>query len=361
MPGSESRAEGLLAGPRGRELCARLAGIDVQELRERSAPPQPSARLVPVRRSWRGFRPAEAELSDDDDPGDDDEEQPPPFPTDRDDPLAFIPALADVVEDTNYWGGQPATDPLEHPDVIAQLRPVAARLAASAGCQWWWSGLDRAAQRFVQWTARDDEGPGLGYAAEMLRDGEARADEDERGMSRDRHRAAGSGMSGPWWTHPVATSTTRRLGRLGALLLAGQEDGFGDTEAVVWPLAVSGTARILEVDGPQAWQRLVATYPRPATATYRHTWAWTGWDGDWLVPRWSAVARDWDGVHVSVACYLAVAGRALPVGTARTLLGGWNPDETYWLADVLTPDGRPEACRNQARIPLGWQEEAPTS
>jgi hypothetical protein len=51
------------------------------------------------------------------------------------------------------------------------------------------------------------------------------------------------------------------------------------------------------------------------------------------MPRWPAVARDWDGVHLSVAGYLATAGRALPVGAARTLLGGWNPDETYWLAD----------------------------
>ena len=94
-----------------------------------------------------------------------------------------------------------------------------------------------------------------------------------------------------------------------------------------------GTARIFEVDGPGAWQHLVAGYPRTATATYRHTWAWTGWDGEWLMPRWPAVAREWDGVHLSVAGYLATAGRALPVGAARTLLGGWNPDETYWLAD----------------------------
>jgi hypothetical protein len=120
-----------------------------------------------------------------------------------------------------------------------------------------------------------------------------------------------------------------QLGGLGALLLAGQEDGFGDTEAVVLPPAVAGAARVCEIDGPAAWQDLVTAYQRTATATYRHTWAWSGWDGEWLVPDWQAVARDSDGVHLTVAGYLATAG-ALPAASARTLLAGWNPDEAYW-------------------------------
>lgn len=163
-------------------------------------------------------------------------------------------------------------------------------------------------------------------------------------------------MAGPWWSHPFpgVISTTRRLGGLGAVLLAGQEDGFGDTQAVVWPLAVADSARVFEVDGPEAWQQLAAAYPRTATATCRHTWAWTGCDGEWLLPRWPAVANDWDGIHLTVAGYLATAGRPLPVGTARTLLAGWNPDETYWLADVLTPSGNAQTWHNPSREPLSW-------
>ena len=350
----ESRAGDLLAGPRGRELCARLAGMDVREMRDRIAP-SPSVPLVRAPgpaavSSW-----AQSELPDEED------EDEPSLPSDLGDPLAVIPALADVAEDVSYWGDYSGPDPLDDPDVIARLRPVASLLAGSAGCQWWWSGLDRAAQRYVQWTARDDAAPELGSAAEMLRDGDAQADADERSMSADRHLPAGSGVNGPWWTCPSVISTTRRLGRLGAVLLAGREDGFGDTDAVLWPVAVTGAPRVLEIDGPQAWQRLVAAYPRPATATYRHTWAWTGWDGDWVVPRWSAIARDWDGVHLSVAGYLATAGRALPVGAARTLLGGWNPDETYWLADVLSPGGPASVWHNPDRTPLGWQEVAATA
>jgi hypothetical protein len=54
------------------------------------------------------------------------------------------------------------------------------------------------------------------------------------------------------------------------------------------------------------------------------------------MPDWPAVAEDWDAVHLSVAGYLTTAGRALAVdeGTA-TVLAGWPPDATFWLADVL--------------------------
>ena len=53
----------------------------------------------------------------------------------------------------------------------------------------------------------------------------------------------------------------------------------------------------------------------------------------------------------TVAGYLAIAGRALPVGTARTLLGGWNPDQPYWLTDVLTSDDQPSTWHDHDRSP----------
>jgi hypothetical protein len=354
VPEPDVRAGDLLAGPRGRELCALLAGIDVREIRDQLVPPSAGVALIAVPVGTGQLAGAEESSGHG--------EERPAVNFDPGDELAGIPALADVVGDANYWGGpywgcRSAADPLDHPALISEIRMMAARVARAAGCQWWWSGIDRAAQRYVQWAAREDPAPVVGNAAEMLRLVDLDADDCERSMSRDRHLAAGSGAAGAWWSFPFpgAISTTRRAGSLGAVLLAGQEDGFGDTEAVVWPLAVAGMARVFEVDGPGAWQRLVAAYPRTVTATYRHTWAWTGWDGEWLMPRWSAVARDWDGVHLTVAGYLAAAGRALPVGTARTLLGGWNPDETYWLADVVTSNGEARAWHNNDRTPLGWK------
>jgi len=64
------------------------------------------------------------------------------------------------------------------------------------------------------------------------------------------------------------------------------------------------------------------------------------------MPDYEGVAADYDAVHVSVAGYLAAAGRPLPVGDARTMLAGWEPDATWWLTDVLSPAGPP----------AGWAE-----
>jgi hypothetical protein len=80
--------------------------------------------------------------------------------------------------------------------------------------------------------------------------------------------------------------------------------------------------------------RTCLTWYQPPEA-WRRT---TGVDGSWLTPDWSAVAADYDGVHLSVPGYLTTAGRYLAVGQSCTVLAGWNPDETYW-PDVL-PAGR---------------------
>jgi hypothetical protein len=275
-------------------------------------------------------------------------EEPAVVTVDPGDELFGIRELAEVAEGSGSWGGYPAgADPLDDPALKPAMGEGAARLAGAEGCRWWWSGIDRSGQAYVQWAARDAPAPDLGQAAEMLRDVDAEDDEREKRFKRFLRRRAGKGPHGEWWTFPFpgAISTTR---------LAGQEDGFGDVEAVVWPLAVADNARIFEVDNPGAWQALVSAYPRPATASYRHTWAWTGWDGDWLVPRWSAVARDWDGVHLTVAGYLSTAGCPLPIRTARTMLAGWNPDQTYWVTDVLANSGQAQAWHNISGDPIGW-------
>ena len=56
---------------------------------------------------------------------------------------------------------------------------------------------------------------------------------------------------------------------------------------------------------------------------------------------------DFDGVYLSVDGYLSTAGRALPVHVrslgdqVATVLGGWDPDATWWLTDVATGLGTP--------------------
>ena len=128
-----------------------------------------------------------------------------------------------------------------------------------------------------------------------------------------------------------------------------------------WPVPVPASARVLELTGPAVWADLAAAHPLEVTASRRHDW-WraTGWDGDWLVPDWAAIAEEHDAVHLTVDGYLSTAGRALAVrGTrARTVLAGWHPDATWWLTDVRDV-GEPTDWRRRDDEPPRWEASTP--
>jgi hypothetical protein len=116
---------------------------------------------------------------------------------------------------------------------------------------------------------------------------------------------------------------------------------------------------VYEIDAPAAWSELAARYPiMDVSRSKRHNW-WrtTGMTGPWLLPDWSAVAAGYDGVHLTLWGYLTTAGAALAARPSaavpsaavleRTVLAGWNPDETYWLNDVLAPGSAPSDWRSE--------------
>jgi hypothetical protein len=147
-------------------------------------------------------------------------------------------------------------------------------------------------------------------------------------------------LSGMWWSIPLhLPATTRNLPSLGATKLALVEDSLGWSQARVSAVTPRDGCRIYEITGAGAWAALVARYPLDVSRSRRHDW-WraTGETGSWAIPDWEAVARDFDGVHLTVWAYLTTAGRAISGGEFRTVLAGWDPDETYWLTDVLRDD-----------------------
>lgn len=115
-------------------------------------------------------------------------------------------------------------------------------------------------------------------------------------------------------------------------------------------------ARIAEINRPEDWAGLCRRYPLDVTAQHRSDWfETTGRKGRWVIPDWSQVAEEFDGVHVSLAGYLRIAGAVVDVGEGdlvddspslptlgntdertASLMAGWDPDTTYWLNDVIT-------------------------
>ena len=283
------------------------------------------------------------------------------------DAAALLAALAESVSWAKYWQEPDRQDlALAAPAARDALRPVAEAVAAAPAAAWWWAPTVLDDQHYVEWIdAGHDFSPALTGAPAKL--GAWRRDTVER-----ERRAAGlpadprAPWSGDWWSTPAMSglpSTTRAAAGLGAVALALTEDSMGWPAARVWPARVGPGARVYELTGPAAWTELVRRYPLEVTRSRRHDW-WraTGRAGRWLIPDYAAVAADWDGVHLAVAGYLSTAGVAWPVsGDAATVLAGWNPDQTWWLTDVLTGGGPATNWVNPDGGGPGWRADSTQS
>ncbi|CCH88035.1 conserved protein of unknown function [Modestobacter italicus] len=351
-----SRAELLLSGPRGRRLCLEL----VQEAAGRLWPPlswtdgpdgYPIGRFDPA--AVRASLAADVSRIDLDAIGQ---------------PDRLLAALLASVDQARYW--QPPDDAdsaLADPEVAALLSPVVEAVVRAPATQWWGEAVATGDQHVVGWP---DEGVTVPPAVTGARSGllQWRTDTLIDDARDDRPVDPTAPYSGHWWSTPTFAGvpvTTRarpgvavdRAAPVGLLLV---EDEMGWQSARTWPVESPPTARVHEISGPAAWTALVSRYPLDVSAARRHDW-WqvTGWAGAWAIPDWAAVAEAFDAVHLTVDGYLSTAGRALPVELdgrpTRTLLGGWDPDATWWLTEILPPLGRPVDWRRRDDEPTRWE------
>jgi hypothetical protein len=224
------------------------------------------------------------------------------------------------------------------------LVPVAQALAAAPAASWWWDAVDRKRQR---WVGAEGTSPPRGAAVAEAVGRMAATEEKEE--EQERSRAAGGRFWRPrrdgersvsWWSAPLGgavSTTTGPIDVLPAVELGCSEDSAGEEHVEVWAVGIDEGARVREIGDAFDWAELAAEFPRDVTASRRYDWdRWTGQSGPWVLPDWVAVARDWDGIHLSIGGYLAATGVALTAGNAMTLLAGWEPDQTLWLNDVFT-------------------------
>lgn len=279
---------------------------------------------------------------------------------------ALLDALAAAVDNARYWQEPDGEDVLAGtPEVRAALRRVAAGAVSHPAARWWTTPVDRAAQWTV--TPEGDAVPGSpaddvvprppegdavpgapgGGAAHRLARWRAGTVEGEARAARERPADPRASWSGEWWSTPPRelTRTTRALDAAGPVGLHLAEDADGADRAATQRVDPPADAAVLELDSPEAWLDLCRRHPLDVTASRRHDWyRTTGTSTRWVLPDWSAVAREVDAVHLTVGGYLATAGRALPLGDGRaTTLAGWDPDCTYWLVDVPDPRQPAEA------------------
>ncbi|MDQ1745054.1 MAG: hypothetical protein QOE23_3393 [Pseudonocardiales bacterium] len=264
-----------------------------------------------------------------------------------------VEAVAEACNWAMYWQPPHRLDvDLQSAEWLTRLEDIAEAFAASPATNWWSSKVELHDQHLVQFvdenSPADEPQPtltGLRAAVDGLSLEHSRElrDDDKAGR-----RVDWKMISGAWWSAPIThpgVHTARSIGQpplpVGLVFV---EDSFGWTAATSWQVSRTREVRILQLDTPEDWVDVVRRYPLEVTATPKRGdwWRTTDRDGRWAMPDWPAVAEDWDAVHLSVAGYLTTAGRALAVDrNTATVLAGWPPDATFWLADVLRVAGGP--------------------
>ena len=274
--------------------------------------------------------------------------------------VALRSALAAAVDSARYWQDPDGEDVLVATEPVRrELQRVAEHIARSPHAQWWTTALAETDQwSIVSW---GDDSPDTfePAAAELLSDWhESTLAAEVRAADRPTDPTAN--WSGYWWSSPSVRSSTRTLFDGAPAELWFVEDSSGWKRATVRKVGTPAGARIYEIDGGQAWAELCRRFPLEVTAEKRHDWyRTTGRSGRWVIPDWQLVAEDYAGVHLTVMGYLAAAGTAIEVDDeTASVIGGWAPDETYWLTDTdsIGADFRTWVLHDSREQPA-WVEE----
>ena len=288
-------------------------------------------------------------------------------------------ALTRAVDELHLWGQPLAAEQriVASAPVRAALVRVAAHILASEGAAGWNRPHDSARQMVVAFPVEEAPAPKRKWwqkkaepsAIELhahQRDAEAIAQilaadaaENTEAEARDseyRRKHPGREYSGVWWSFPTFTlASSTPPTELGTpKILHFQEDSFGDEQASSWHVNPH-SLNIYEVAAVKDWAELCARYPRTVTSQNWYTWSEnTGRMGEWVIPAWELMARDYDGIHLTTSAYLEMTGAAVPVpglgapGQWASTLAGWSPDITYYFAPIgVDEDSRQEWHRDE--------------
>lgn len=151
--------------------------------------------------------------------------------------------------------------------------------------------------------------------------------------------------------NPVLTSTLLPV-RGGEVIASGGhgELAYGWDADPIYPVTQScldldSRARVYEITSAGDWHALALAYGDPGThpGPDRNLLNCGGIDHG-LAPTWSAVAGDYDGVHLTFAGLLSALFVPVSTGDVSTTLWNWTYESTCWLRTAFT------ACTRWAEL-----------
>ncbi|MET3902266.1 hypothetical protein [Paenarthrobacter sp. 4246] len=350
----EPDVEQLLSGPRGRRLCLELAMELDQDIRiaafhlgyNLDSGAGKSRRMLTMVSSG---------------------ETPPPPPEPTVNELAALITSLDLkgitnalvqralqrsVDTARYWQEPDGEDVLAATDAITEPLAHVARSVVGSPATASWDQKAQPAQWAIDWGSANDPTPLPRNPQHTL----AEWARKERGMeiraAKERPQDPHANFSGEWWSIPHGLIQTVARIPEGLSLV---EDSLGWAEATTIP--VSGTDRILEIRTEEDWTKLCRAFPLEVSASRRHDWfRTTGRHGRWVIPDWEQAATEWDAVHLTVAGYLSLAGRAIRVSEhTASVIAGWDPGSTIWLTDVARESELPRQHWHRPHNDEQWE------
>lgn len=210
-----------------------------------------------------------------------------------------------------------------------RVRRLAETVVAHPATAWWWAPMDPKRQVWSR-VGPESDGPSPGMIVRPTESAES-----GRRISHWEdyaHRSA----------HAVRTSTAEMGDETSLLvathLLAGDIPGRRE-EIDRFQMPVRRGARVFEVHSPADWHRLATTSGRVVDLSrsgLRQVPSRT-------VPKWPKVAKEWDGVHLSLGGLLLSTEVSHESDRGLTRFWAWESEQTQWTSWVFD---EPEALPN---------------
>ena len=234
-------------------------------------------------------------------------------------PQAFVRA-AIALNVVNPWSPTFERDVRAAFSLRPRLESLAHQVTAHPGSRWWTASFDRARQVLVDYH--------VDYHTSTIASCQTESSEPNLKWEDYAQRPDG-------WR---ITSTLRgQYSCLDAVIGRGVGEWMSSSAYPRFEAEVDESARVLEIVGPADWHALCVAHPR----TNRHPNSPAGVGT--LVPDWTSVATQWDGVHLTFMALLTAPFVRHGSAAGTTMLWSWNTEGVWWLPGGFLRAGRPLA------------------
>jgi hypothetical protein len=235
------------------------------------------------------------------------------------DPAVATALAATAVSELDPWSGHAVAARAAALAEAPRLRSFAAEVLTDPRNAWWSAPLNRSAQLLLTDTVAD-----LTALAVPTRP----ATRWERYAQKPEVRVE---------TSTMLDAAPDRAGRSGlhAELACTATDWNPTFPLHVIRLRVAAAARVYEIHDARDWHALALRYGERGDPTPDRNLLTSAGIDHGRAPTWSAVARDWDGAHLSFAGFLTSLYTPVRTGGVTTTLWSWVSERTLWLRAVF--------------------------